>query len=200
MQCSPSWTEGVARTAKPPIFRRTYGPMWDEPRRLTPSLSTRFSRVPAEVSGSWRHRGGTAASADGVPAARRGISSSPIFASCSGDAAFRSTASGATAFIRDVAAAISPDGHTVAFIRVASGGVSDIYLVPFVGGEPGRLTSNEAWLERVAWARPRKSSHRRGTRAASNSRRMGAGSSSTQTARESTKCGCAMRVGATRFN
>ncbi len=53
--------------------------------------------------------------------------------------------------VRDVAPAISPDGHTVAFIRVTSGGVSDIYLVPFLGGEPRRLTSNEAWLERVAW-------------------------------------------------
>ena len=50
-----------------------------------------------------------------------------------------------------MAPAISPDGHTVPSSAVTSGGVSDIYLVPFVGGEPRRLTSNEAWLERVAW-------------------------------------------------
>jgi Tol biopolymer transport system component/DNA-binding winged helix-turn-helix (wHTH) protein len=54
--------------------------------------------------------------------------------------------------VRDVGPAISPDGQTVAFLRVTSGGVSDIYLVPFVGGEPKRLTFDEAWLERVAWA------------------------------------------------
>ena len=53
---------------------------------------------------------------------------------------------------RDVAPAISPDGQTVAFIRVTSGGVSDIYLVPFGGGEPRRLTFEEKWLERVAWS------------------------------------------------
>ena len=39
-----------------------------------------------------------------------------------------------------LAPAISPDGQTVAFLRVTSGGVSDIYLVPFAGGEPRRLT------------------------------------------------------------
>ena len=54
--------------------------------------------------------------------------------------------------VRDVAPAISPDGHTVAFVRVTSGGLSDIYLVPFDGGEPKRLTFSEAWIERVAWA------------------------------------------------
>lgn len=54
--------------------------------------------------------------------------------------------------VGDVAPAISADGQTVAFLRVKSGGVSDIYLMPFVGGEPRRLTFNQAWLERVAWA------------------------------------------------
>ncbi len=47
--------------------------------------------------------------------------------------------------------AISPNGQMVAFIRVTSGGVGDIYLVPFAGGEVRRLTSVEAWLERIAW-------------------------------------------------
>jgi Tol biopolymer transport system component/DNA-binding winged helix-turn-helix (wHTH) protein len=53
--------------------------------------------------------------------------------------------------VRDVAPAISPNGQTVAFIRVTSGGVGDIYLVPFGGGEARRLTFVEAWLERIAW-------------------------------------------------
>jgi Tol biopolymer transport system component/DNA-binding winged helix-turn-helix (wHTH) protein len=48
----------------------------------------------------------------------------------------------------DVAPALSPDGKTVAFLRVSSGGVSDIYLVPFVGGEPSRLSLDEAWAKR----------------------------------------------------
>ena len=48
--------------------------------------------------------------------------------------------------IGDLAPAISPDGQTVAFLRVTSGGVSDIYLVPFAGGEPSRLTFDDAWL------------------------------------------------------
>jgi Tol biopolymer transport system component/DNA-binding winged helix-turn-helix (wHTH) protein len=54
--------------------------------------------------------------------------------------------------IGDLAPAISADGQTVAFLRVTSGGVSDIYLVPFVGGEPRRLTFDRAWIERIAWA------------------------------------------------
>ncbi len=53
--------------------------------------------------------------------------------------------------VRDVAPTISPNGQMVAFIRVTSGGVGDIYLVPFAGGEVRRLTSVEAWLERIAW-------------------------------------------------
>jgi Tol biopolymer transport system component/DNA-binding winged helix-turn-helix (wHTH) protein len=48
----------------------------------------------------------------------------------------------------DVAPAISPDGKTVAFLRVSTGGVTDIYLVPFVGGEPRRLSLDEAWAKR----------------------------------------------------
>jgi Tol biopolymer transport system component/DNA-binding winged helix-turn-helix (wHTH) protein len=50
----------------------------------------------------------------------------------------------------EVAPAISPDGRTVAFIRVASGGVADIYLVPFGGGEPRRLALDEDWLQRAS--------------------------------------------------
>lgn len=50
----------------------------------------------------------------------------------------------------DLAPAISPDGQTVAFHRTGSGD-GDIYLVPFAGGEPRRLTFETAWLERPAW-------------------------------------------------
>ena len=53
--------------------------------------------------------------------------------------------------VGDLAPAISPDGQTVAFYRLTSGGTGDIYLVPFAGGEPRRLTFEEAWLERPAW-------------------------------------------------
>ena len=52
----------------------------------------------------------------------------------------------------DVDPAISPDGRTVAFRRVTSGGsVSDIHVVPFSGGEPRRVTFLASWLGRVAW-------------------------------------------------
>jgi eukaryotic-like serine/threonine-protein kinase len=54
--------------------------------------------------------------------------------------------------IGDLAAEISADGHSVAFIRATSRGVSDIYRVPFAGGEPTRLTTGESWLGGVAWA------------------------------------------------
>jgi len=53
--------------------------------------------------------------------------------------------------VGDLAPAISPDGKTVAFYRVTSGGTGDIYLLPFAGGEPQRVTYEDAWLERPAW-------------------------------------------------
>ncbi|MGI8785802.1 MAG: protein kinase domain-containing protein [Acidobacteriota bacterium] len=56
-----------------------------------------------------------------------------------------------TESVRDLAPAISPDGETVAFYRLTSGSTGDIYLVPFAGGEPRRLTFEETWLERLAW-------------------------------------------------
>ncbi len=54
-------------------------------------------------------------------------------------------------FVGDLAPAISPDGQTVAFYRLKGGGTGDIYLVPFSGGEPTRVTFEEAWFERPAW-------------------------------------------------
>jgi Tol biopolymer transport system component len=53
--------------------------------------------------------------------------------------------------VGDFAPAIAPDGQTVAFYRVTSAGSGDIYLVPFAGGEPRRLTFEERWLEGLAW-------------------------------------------------
>jgi eukaryotic-like serine/threonine-protein kinase len=51
----------------------------------------------------------------------------------------------------DLAPAISSDGRTVAFARLTGSGVSDIYRVPFAGGEPTRLTTGQAWLRGLAW-------------------------------------------------
>jgi Tol biopolymer transport system component len=53
--------------------------------------------------------------------------------------------------VGDLAPAISPDGRTVAFYRLTSVGSGDLYVVPFAGGEPRRLTFDEMWVERVAW-------------------------------------------------
>ena len=41
----------------------------------------------------------------------------------------------------DYAPAVSPDGQTIAFIRIASTNVSDIFLIPASGGETHRLTN-----------------------------------------------------------
>jgi Tol biopolymer transport system component len=47
----------------------------------------------------------------------------------------------------DYGPAFSPDGSTVAFVRgIAPGVVEDLYVVPTVGGEPKRLTFDNAWL------------------------------------------------------
>jgi Tol biopolymer transport system component/DNA-binding winged helix-turn-helix (wHTH) protein len=52
--------------------------------------------------------------------------------------------------VGDFAPAISPDGRTVAFIRVGAAG--GIYVVPVGGGEPRLLTSEQRWwVERLAW-------------------------------------------------
>jgi Tol biopolymer transport system component/DNA-binding winged helix-turn-helix (wHTH) protein len=47
---------------------------------------------------------------------------------------------------------LSPDGRSVAFIRHASGGNADIYVVPIQGGEARRVTFDEADLEGVTWS------------------------------------------------
>ena len=52
--------------------------------------------------------------------------------------------------VGDCAPAISPDGRTVAFIRVSAAG--GIFLVPVAGGEPTRVTrEHNPFCERLAW-------------------------------------------------
>ncbi len=44
-----------------------------------------------------------------------------------------------------------PDGQTLAFTRTRVGTVDDIYVVPVLGGEPRRLTSDNRWIHGLAW-------------------------------------------------
>jgi Tol biopolymer transport system component len=53
--------------------------------------------------------------------------------------------------LADMVPAFSPDGQTLAFVRLSSGRVSDIYLVPIGGGEPRRLTFNNREIDGLAW-------------------------------------------------
>jgi Tol biopolymer transport system component/DNA-binding winged helix-turn-helix (wHTH) protein len=46
---------------------------------------------------------------------------------------------------------VSPDGHTLAFIRYERPGVSDVHVVPLTGGEVRRRTGWNASISRVAW-------------------------------------------------
>ena len=50
---------------------------------------------------------------------------------------------------RDIGPQFSPDGKTVAFVRVDGG--RDIYLVPVAGGEPRRLTFDNAMFYGLNW-------------------------------------------------
>ena len=51
----------------------------------------------------------------------------------------------------DLSPAVSPDGKTVAYRHFESGGVSEIYLVPVAGGDPGRLTFSDGVKSSPAW-------------------------------------------------
>jgi Tol biopolymer transport system component len=51
----------------------------------------------------------------------------------------------------DMVPAFSPDGQTLAFVRLSSGRVSDIYLAPIGGGEPRRLTFDNREIDGLAW-------------------------------------------------
>jgi Tol biopolymer transport system component/DNA-binding winged helix-turn-helix (wHTH) protein len=46
---------------------------------------------------------------------------------------------------------ISPDGRTVAFVRLINNGIGDLYLVPTAGGEAQRLTFDNALTASPVW-------------------------------------------------
>jgi len=54
-------------------------------------------------------------------------------------------------YLEDAMPRFSPDGKALAFVRGTSLLVSDIYVVPLVGGEPRRLTFDNRWLFGLAW-------------------------------------------------
>jgi Tol biopolymer transport system component/DNA-binding winged helix-turn-helix (wHTH) protein len=55
--------------------------------------------------------------------------------------------------VTDLAPVLSPDGQTVAFIRMRSAtGVGDIYTVPLAGGEARRLTQENRELWQLMWS------------------------------------------------
>jgi Tol biopolymer transport system component/predicted Ser/Thr protein kinase len=51
----------------------------------------------------------------------------------------------------DLVPAFSPDGQTLAFVRVSSSRVYDIYLVPIGGGEPRRVTFDNREIDGLVW-------------------------------------------------
>ena len=63
--------------------------------------------------------------------------------------------------------AFSPDGRRIAFRRISSPHVTDIYVVASEGGEPKRITFDRAFIEGLAWTPDSKSivfaGHRLGT-------------------------------------
>jgi Tol biopolymer transport system component/DNA-binding winged helix-turn-helix (wHTH) protein len=53
--------------------------------------------------------------------------------------------------IGDCSPAFSPDGRQIAFVRVISAVVGEVYLVSATGGEPQRLTNDGAGASNLAW-------------------------------------------------
>jgi Tol biopolymer transport system component/tRNA A-37 threonylcarbamoyl transferase component Bud32 len=51
----------------------------------------------------------------------------------------------------DLEPAYSPDGQMLAFVRMASGGSNDLYVVSAAGGEPKRLTFDNVWMDHPVW-------------------------------------------------
>jgi len=55
--------------------------------------------------------------------------------------------------VGDIAPAWSPDGSTVAFVRIDGAGLQDIYLVPASGGDARRLTHGLLQIRGIDWTR-----------------------------------------------
>jgi Tol biopolymer transport system component/DNA-binding winged helix-turn-helix (wHTH) protein len=55
-------------------------------------------------------------------------------------------------YIGDCSPAFSPDGTQVAFVRVFSAVVGEVYVVPVDGGEPERLTHDGGGASNLTWA------------------------------------------------
>jgi Tol biopolymer transport system component/serine/threonine protein kinase len=51
----------------------------------------------------------------------------------------------------DVNPAISPDGRTLAFIRITGSGVTEIFVQPIDGGEATQVTNDKRWIANLAW-------------------------------------------------
>jgi Tol biopolymer transport system component len=54
--------------------------------------------------------------------------------------------------VTDLGPVLSPDGQTVAFIRMSTSGVGDIYTVPLAGGEARRLTHENRNPWQLMWS------------------------------------------------
>ena len=54
--------------------------------------------------------------------------------------------------VGDHSPVVSPDGRSIAFIRTVGGAVSDIYVVPFDGGVPRRLTRDDGDIAGLTWS------------------------------------------------
>jgi eukaryotic-like serine/threonine-protein kinase len=53
--------------------------------------------------------------------------------------------------VGDSTPAFSPDGRQLAFVRVVTSGISDLYLAPVAGGEPQRISFDKAIIRGLAW-------------------------------------------------
>lgn len=57
----------------------------------------------------------------------------------------------------DVGPVFSPDGTKIAFLRAVDAAVRDIYIVDVNGGNPQRITTDNRYVNAIAWARDGKS-------------------------------------------
>jgi Tol biopolymer transport system component/DNA-binding winged helix-turn-helix (wHTH) protein len=51
----------------------------------------------------------------------------------------------------DQAPTFSPDGRSLAFVRLRTYGISDLYVLPVAGGKPTRITRNHAKIFGLSW-------------------------------------------------